>query len=112
MERHLGTCDACVGTLGMLHRRLSVESVVDVPVPDGLRQRRPRCHLEPTPDRGRVEELAARAGFDIQVEAMTCGKMGSQISRGGGWTGLLMRVTGCRLAGWAHQARSVSRGVG
>ena len=39
MERHLGTCDACVGTLGMLHRRLSVESVVDVPVPDGLRQR-------------------------------------------------------------------------
>jgi anti-sigma factor RsiW len=39
LEKHLATCDPCVGALGMLHRRLSVASVVDVPVPDGLRQR-------------------------------------------------------------------------
>ena len=39
LKRHLGSCDACVDLLAMLHRRLNVSGAIETPVPAALEAR-------------------------------------------------------------------------
>jgi anti-sigma factor RsiW len=39
LKKHLGSCDACVDLLAMLHRRLNVSAALDTPVPAAVKAR-------------------------------------------------------------------------